>query len=65
MAVKLSIAEALEFGSNHIAEYYFERNKENLIYTNNFFYLWNGDMWKQYDDNSMILSVSNSLNDEI
>ena len=64
MEHKMSLIESIEFGNSYIAQYYFEHNKDSIIFTDTF-HVWNGDIWKSYDDNSMTFIISNYLTNEI
>ena len=56
MNPNMSLIDALEFGNSYIAQYYFDNNKDDIIYTDKF-YVWNGDLWEVCDDNSMTFII--------
>ena len=59
-----SLIESIEFGLNFVADYYFQKNQDSLIYTNQW-YLWDGNLWNQFNDNSMTLEITTFFVNEL
>jgi len=55
---------AIEEGDNACANYFFEMNKENVIYIDSF-YVWNGDLWIKSDKFAMEETISEYFTKEI
>ena len=62
MESKLLIA--IEEGDNACANYFFEMNKDNVIYIDSF-YVWNGDLWIKSDKFAMEETISEYFTKEI
>jgi len=60
----MSLLEAIEFGNMYVADYYHNKNKDNLIFIETF-HRWNGDLWQTTNDNSMMHEIISSLADEL